>query len=185
MRLFTYMDYVNGACVATEIDTPWQARWSKTDLASGLCETPMVGQSKQPTGEQPEDRPPPLPLTRQQRKAKLQAIADSILELVHQNPSAALGDSGSTVNKLLDLASRLDEDSEALRIPATDDHQGWLALLRQLTACATGVPTDRQCTPLLLLSLVASDALGSDLLKAVLVERNPQLARRHNIAVEG
>ena len=162
--------------------------WTYDDVKNGLCDPEDVGDERpiERPPQQPEDRPPPLPpLTRQQRKAKLVAIADSILELVHQNPAAALGDSGSTVNKLLDLASRLDEDSEALSIPATDDHQGWMALLRQLTASATGVPTDRQCTPLLLLQLVVSGGCTADLLKAVLVERNPQLAARHGITVTG
>lgn len=46
MKLFTYMDHLNGTCKAHEIDQPWEPRWTSSDVSLGLCDDEMVGTPK-------------------------------------------------------------------------------------------------------------------------------------------
>ena len=56
MKLFTYMDHLNGTCKAHEIDQPWEPRWTSSDASLGLCDPDMVGQPKDaPPGDQQSD----------------------------------------------------------------------------------------------------------------------------------
>jgi len=86
----------------------------------GLCELEDVGE------ERPVELPPRLPeppaepaapMTREQRKAKVQRILDDILHAIAANPAGALDDNGSTINKLIDLASKFDDQPEPKRKP--------------------------------------------------------------------
>ena len=57
MKLFTYMDHLNGTCKSHEIDQPWEPRWSNSDLSLGLCSESEVG-TKKPAPEQSPDQQP-------------------------------------------------------------------------------------------------------------------------------
>ena len=61
MKLFTYMDHLNGTCKAHEIDQPWEPRWTSSDASLGLCDPDMVGQPKQSSGDQSPDNPEQSP----------------------------------------------------------------------------------------------------------------------------
>lgn len=91
------------------------------DFIAGRCQLQQVGQPKQ-SAEQP-DQPNPdqqpaapkefKPLTKAERRVKMQNIIDGILHVIEANPAGALDDNGSTINKLLDIASKLEMEDDA------------------------------------------------------------------------
>jgi len=98
-------------------------KWTFEDAANGLCDVDVIGQIRPPAEPPPAPAEPPVPpppaeppkpLTRLERKAKLQAITDAVLEMAHANPAALLDDNASTINKLIDLAAKLDDKEDAL-----------------------------------------------------------------------
>jgi len=88
--------------------------WTMDDALRGICQLEDVGEERpmEVPPEPPKEEGPPSPLTRAERALKVQRIIDGVLHAIEANPSAALDDNGSTVNKLIDLASKLD-DTEA------------------------------------------------------------------------
>ena len=118
MQLFTYMDHLNGVCLASEIDTPWQSRWSNSDLSRGLCDGEEVGKAKPATGETVVEQTF-VSLSREDRKRLTQELSDKLLILAHSNPAQFMDGAGPQINKFLDAAQKLAEEEKQLVI--TDD----------------------------------------------------------------
>lgn len=92
--------------------------WTNEDAYAGLCELEQVGDVRDTPRVETLAAPDTgtaaaPPLTRSQRKLKVQSIIDGILQAIAKNPAAALDDNGSTINKLIDLASKFDDKDEA------------------------------------------------------------------------
>jgi len=123
MQLFTYMDHLAGVCSPAEIGTPWQARWSPSDVELGLCADGDVGKAKPPGAVGPPDAEQPAPfvaLTKPERKRLTQELSDKLLIMAHENPAAFMDSAGPQINKFLDAASRLDE-TPADNLPFTKE----------------------------------------------------------------
>lgn len=94
--------------------------WSFNDAVNGFCSADDIGKPRHPNWEPPleEDKPTPTPgpvhqpMTRAERKVKLQQVADGIIHYAAAHPEAMLDDNGAQVNKLLDLFAKMDEREE-------------------------------------------------------------------------
>ena len=108
---FDEEDRILRRCLRAEVGQPWEDRFSIDDFANGDCKEGQVGKRKD---FDPTHAPGPMssPLTRTERRAKLQAVADKIIQYAHDHPEAMLDDNASNVNKLLDLFARMDERDE-------------------------------------------------------------------------
>ena len=93
--------------------------WNFSDYQKGLCDLHMVNTPKQIEPETPSNSIADIPnnqnyqpMTRAERKVKLQAVADKIIHYAHDHPEAMLDDNASNLNKLLDLFAKMDEREE-------------------------------------------------------------------------
>ena len=96
--------------------------WTTTDALNGLCEMEDVGDVRETERiASPTPAPGPMfqPMTRAERKIKLQQVADGIIHYAAAHPEAMLDDNGAQVNKLLDLFSKMD-DREEEKAPSLD-----------------------------------------------------------------
>ena len=146
-RTFTQQDYLLGACLDFEIGMPWQDRFTKTDAWYGRCTEDQVGcprvdQQQQPAADpdkqQPEQSPKEFaPLDRTTRRRMMQELQDKVLVMFHADPEGFLKNGGSSLNKFLDAAIRLEDQPEtkprkAWQDMTTDELR--TALLESLTA---------------------------------------------------
>src|SRR5574343_979354 len=98
MQVFTTQDFLMRCCGENEIGQPWEERWSIYDVVDGLADPTMVGKPKHIA--QPTPGPVYQPMTRAERKVKLQQVADGIIHYAAAHPEAMLDDNGAQVNKL-------------------------------------------------------------------------------------
>ena len=88
--------------------------WTIEDALEGRCILEDVGDER-PIEIPPAPPKPPAPvepMTKDQRHAKLQSLTDKLILMAEANPAAFL-DSQSSLNKLLELASRAEDKQEA------------------------------------------------------------------------
>ena len=90
--------------------------WTENDHRRGWCRADQVGK---PLEEDPllmSDAPTPgptyQPMTRAERKVKLQSVVDKIIHYADAHPEAMLDDNGAQINKLMDLFSKMEEREE-------------------------------------------------------------------------
>lgn len=96
--------------------------WTTADALNGFCEMEDVGDVRETERiAPPTPAPGPVyqPMTRAERKVKLQQVADGIIHYAAAHPEAMLDDNGAQVNKLLDLFSKMD-DREEEKAPSLD-----------------------------------------------------------------
>ena len=103
--------------------------WTRTDYENGLInDVGMIGLPVFPDPPvieaEPEDDPEPAapespapsastqPMTRAERKVKLQSVVDKIIHYADAHPEAMLDDNGAQINKLMDLFSKMDDREE-------------------------------------------------------------------------
>ena len=96
--------------------------WTTADAMSGLCELEDVGDIRETERVEPQagadasNAPPPVLMTREERRAKLQSLADKIIIHAEAHPEAMLDDNGAQINKLLEMFTRIDEKEEEIKV---------------------------------------------------------------------
>ena len=156
MQVFTAEDHMMRRCGENEIGQPWEERWSIYDVIDGLIDPNLAGKPKcQPT---PAPVAPVQPMTRAERKVKLQSVVDKIIHYADAHPEAMLDDNGAQINKLMDLFSKMDEREEEKapsldKLSAVDLQKMKLSDLMMLltTVVMEHVPEDRQAAALQML----------------------------------
>jgi hypothetical protein len=126
---FTNRDQLLGICHAFEVGMPYEERWSKADAFEGKCLSMHIGSAKASVVD-PMAHPDTLlkpdmqgnisaipvvpvpPMTRAERKVKLQSVVDKIIHYADAHPEAMLDDNGAQINKLMDLFSKMDDREE-------------------------------------------------------------------------
>ena len=96
--------------------------WTTADALNGLCEMEDVGDVRETERiAPPTPAPGPMyqPMTRAERKVKLQSVVDKIIHYADAHPEAMLDDNGAQINKLMDLFSKMDEREEE-KAPSLD-----------------------------------------------------------------
>ena len=107
MQLFTYMDHLAGVCSPAEIGTPWQARWSPSDVELGLCTDGDVGKAKPPVASEDE--------VEQSELDRLGGV-DRLLNDFERDHTSMLRYAPNVQAKLLELSERRRQEEKAEKV---------------------------------------------------------------------
>ena len=95
-------------CTAEGAGIGWRPRWGRDDAVNHLCDPILIGKAK-PDESQLEGEETFVPMSSEERRKLTLQLSDKLLKHFHANPELA---DGPQTNKLLELASKIDEREE-------------------------------------------------------------------------